>query len=142
MGPRAPRARRAGAGGAAARALFSVVMVFLGVRVYAAAAMAGLVGMVWLIGWDAGAGITGTIPHSKSVNYVLSVLPMFILIGFIAYHAGLTHALFNAARAWFGWVPGQCWGLVRPTRAQWWQPGSKRPASGATAASGRRAATT
>ena len=50
-----------------------LVMVFLGVRVYAAAAMAGLVGMVWLIGWDAGAGIVGTIPHSKSVNYVLSV---------------------------------------------------------------------
>ena len=73
---------------------------------YAAAAMAGLIGMVLLIGWDAGAGITGTVPHSKSVNYVLSVLPMFILIGFIAYHAGLTHALFNAARAWFGWVPG------------------------------------
>ena len=42
----------------------------------------------------------------KAVNYVLSVLPMFILIGFIAYHAGLTHALFDAARAWFGWAPG------------------------------------
>ena len=83
-----------------------LAMVFLGVRVYAAAAMAGLVGMVWLIGWDAGAGIVGTIPHSKAVNYVLSVLPMFILIGFIAYHAGLTHALFDAARAWFGWAPG------------------------------------
>ena len=83
-----------------------LVLVFLGVRVFAAAALAGLVGMVWLIGWDAGAGIVGTVPHSKSVNYVLSVLPMFILIGFVAYHAGLTHALFNAARAWFGWVPG------------------------------------
>ena len=80
--------------------------VFLGVRVYAAAALAGLCGMVALIGWDAGAGMVGTIPHSKSVNYVLSVLPMFILIGFIAYHAGLTHDLFNAAKAWFGWVPG------------------------------------
>ena len=83
-----------------------LVMVFLGVRVYAAAAVVGLVGMVALIGWDAGAGIVGTIPHAKSTNYVLSVLPMFILIGFIAYHAGLTHALFDAARAWFGWVPG------------------------------------
>ncbi len=80
--------------------------VFLGVRVYAAAAVAGLIGMVALIGWDAGAGMVGTIPHSKSINYVLSVLPMFILIGFIAYHAGLTHDLFNAAKAWFGWVPG------------------------------------
>ena len=81
-------------------------MVFLGVRVYAAAAITGLLGCVAIIGWDAGAGIVGTIPHSKAVNYALSVLPMFILIGFIAYHAGLTHALFNAARAWFGWVPG------------------------------------
>ena len=31
---------------------------------------------------------------------------MFILIGFIAYHGGLTHALFRAAKNWFGWVPG------------------------------------
>lgn len=83
--------------------LFSV---FLGVRVFIAASIAGLAGMVAMIGWNAGAGIVGTIPHSKSANYVLSVLPMFILIGFIAYHAGLTHALFKAARAWFGWVPG------------------------------------
>ena len=83
-----------------------LVLVFSGVRVFAAAAIVGLFGTAAIVGWDAGAGITGTVPHSKSINYVLSVLPMFILIGFIAYHAGLTHALFNAARAWFGWVPG------------------------------------
>ena len=83
-----------------------LAMVFLGVRVFAAAAIVGLLGTVHIIGWDAGAGIVGTVPHSKSVNYALSVLPMFILIGFIAYHAGLTHALFEAAKAWFGWVPG------------------------------------
>ncbi len=83
-----------------------LAMVFLGVRVFAAAAIVGLLGTIHIIGWDAGAGIVGTVPHSKSVNYALSVLPMFILIGFIAYHAGLTHALFEAAKAWFGWVPG------------------------------------
>ncbi len=83
-----------------------LVMVFLGVRVFIAAAFVGLFGTVHIIGWDAGAGIVGTVPHSKSVNYSLSVLPMFILIGFVAYHAGLTHALFRAARSWFGWVPG------------------------------------
>lgn len=89
--------------------------VFLGVRVYVAASIAGLLGLVALRlaggeafedAWRIGGGIVGTIPHGKSVNYVLSVLPMFILIGFIAYHAGLTHDLFNAARAWVGWVPG------------------------------------
>ena len=81
-------------------------MVFIGVRVFLAAACVGLIGTVAVIGWDAGAGIIGTIPHSKSVTYSFSVLPLFILIGFIAFHAGLTSALFNAAKAWIGWLPG------------------------------------
>jgi tripartite ATP-independent transporter DctM subunit len=50
--------------------------------------------------------MAGTIPHSKSVSYTLSVLPMFILIGFLAFHAGLTTKLFDAATKWLGWVPG------------------------------------
>jgi tripartite ATP-independent transporter DctM subunit len=83
-----------------------VLMVFLGVRVYIAAATVGLAGLVALIGWDAGAGMAGTIPHSKSISYTLSVLPMFILIGFLAFHAGLTEKLFDAATKWLGWVPG------------------------------------
>ena len=83
-----------------------VVLVFTGVRVFYAAATVGLVGLVAMIGWDAGAGMAGTIPHSKSVTYTLSVLPMFILIGYLAFHAGLTEALFDAARKWLGWVPG------------------------------------
>ncbi len=83
-----------------------VVMVVLGVRVYIAAALTGFLGLVALKGWDVGAAIAGTIPHSKSVTYPLSVLPLFILIGFLAFHAGLTSRLFEAARRWVGWVPG------------------------------------
>jgi tripartite ATP-independent transporter DctM subunit len=83
-----------------------MVLVFAGVRVYYAAAVVGLLGLVSIIGWDAGAGIAGTVPHSKSVTYTLSVLPMFILIGYLAFHAGITEALFDAARKWLGWVPG------------------------------------
>ena len=83
-----------------------LLLVFGGVRVFVVAALVGMLGTVAIIGWKAGAGITGTVPHSKSINYALSVLPMFILIGFIAYHGGLTHSLFRAARAWWGWVPG------------------------------------
>ena len=83
-----------------------ILLVFAGVRVYLAAALVGLVGIVAIIGWKAGAGIVGTIPHSKSVNYTLSVLPLFILIGYLAYHAGITQALFDAAKKWMGWMPG------------------------------------
>ncbi len=83
-----------------------VVIVFLGVRVFIAAGVVGLAGLIAMIGWDAGVGIAGTIPHSKSVTYTLSVLPMFILIGYLAFHAGITQSVFDAAKKWFGWVPG------------------------------------
>ena len=83
-----------------------LLLIFVGVRVVFAAAIVGLLGLVELLGWGPAAGIVGTIPHSKSSTYALSVLPMFIFIGFLAYHAGMTSALFDAARKWIGWVPG------------------------------------
>jgi len=83
-----------------------VLLVMIGVRVVFAATIVGLLGLMEIIGWEAGAGMVGTIPHSKSVTYALSVLPMFILIGYLAYHAGITRQLFDAARKWIGWVPG------------------------------------
>ena len=83
-----------------------MLMVFLGVRVYIAATLVGMIGIVSIIGWDAGTGIVGTIPHSKATLYSLSVLPMFILIGYLAFHAGITAAAFDAAKKWVGWVPG------------------------------------
>ena len=83
-----------------------LAFVAVGVRVYIAAAIVGALGIVAIIGWQAGAGMVGTIPHSKSVNYTLSVLPLFILIGYLAYHAGMTQALFDACKKWFGWMPG------------------------------------
>jgi tripartite ATP-independent transporter DctM subunit len=83
-----------------------IVLVLAGVRVVYATATVGLLGVVAMIGWDAGATNIGMIPHSKGSLYALSVLPMFILIGFLAFHAGMTQALFDAARKWLGWVPG------------------------------------
>ena len=83
-----------------------IVLVVLGVRVYVAAALVGFIGLCLLKGWDVAGAIAGTIPHSKTVTYPLSVLPLFILIGFLAFHAGLTTRLFETARRWFGWVPG------------------------------------
>ena len=83
-----------------------IVLVLAGVRVVYATATVGLLGVVAMIGWDAGATNIGMIPHAKGSVYALSVIPMFILIGFLAYHAGMTRSLFDAARKWLGWVPG------------------------------------
>ncbi len=83
-----------------------LVFVICGMRVVFAAGVVGIIGLVELIGWSAAAGSIGSIPHAKSVSFVLGLLPMFILIGFLAFHAGMTKQLFDAARAWIGWVPG------------------------------------
>ena len=91
-----------------------LLFVILGVRVAFAAALAGLIGLIWIfsarMGFDRGflvaIKMAGTIPHSKVSTLALSLIPTFILIGFLAYHAGLTRALFEAAKRWVGWLPG------------------------------------
>jgi tripartite ATP-independent transporter DctM subunit len=96
-----------------------LVMVVLGMRVAFAAALAGLVGLVLIfwakkdfgmehLGWALTVGIktAGQVPHSKVSSQALSLIPTFILIGYLAYYAGLTRALFEAAKRWIAWVPG------------------------------------
>ena len=96
-----------------------LVMVFLGMRVAFAAGLAGFVGLVWLRwnGFDydqerfwksvqISVKVAGLTPHSKVSAQVLSLIPVFILIGYLAYYARLTMALFEAAKRWIAWVPG------------------------------------
>ncbi len=96
-----------------------LVLVVTGMRVAFAAGLAGLVGLVWIFwakfGYDPerfGKALTvavktaGQVPHSKVASHTLSLIPTFILIGYLAYYAGLTRALFEAAKRWVAWVPG------------------------------------
>jgi TRAP-type C4-dicarboxylate transport system permease large subunit len=96
-----------------------LVLVLLGMRVAFAAALTGLVGLIWIFwsrkgydpeefGWalTVATKTAGQVPHSKVTNQALSLIPTFILIGYLAYYAGLTRALFEAAKRWVGWLPG------------------------------------
>ncbi len=96
-----------------------LVMVVLGMRVAFAAGLAGFVGLFWLRwnGFDyaperfgkaleISVKVAGQVPHSKISAHSLSLIPTFILIGYLAYYAGLTRALFEAAKRWIAWLPG------------------------------------
>ncbi len=96
-----------------------LVMVLVGMRVAFAAALAGLVGLIVIfwskkgfdpaqLGWALTVAIkvAGQVPHSKVSSQALSLIPTFILIGYLAYYAGLTRALFEAAKRWIAWLPG------------------------------------
>ncbi|MEL6643555.1 MAG: TRAP transporter large permease [Pseudomonadota bacterium] len=91
-----------------------IVLVVIGVRVAFATAFIGFLGLCLFFmqkqGFDRGLvtamKLAGQIPHSKSTTYALSLIPTFILIGYLAYYAGLTRYLFEAAKRWLGWLPG------------------------------------
>lgn len=96
-----------------------LVVVVLGMRAAFAAALAGVVGLIWIFwskkGYDGDQFLwaltvavktAGQVPHSKVSSQALSLIPTFILIGYLAYYAGLTQALFEAAKRWIAWVPG------------------------------------
>jgi C4-dicarboxylate transporter DctM subunit len=83
-----------------------LILVVSGVRVVFAASIAGMIGLVELIGVGPALANIGAIPYSKSVTFVLGLLPIFILIGFLAYQAGMTRQLYDCAKAWIGFVPG------------------------------------
>jgi tripartite ATP-independent transporter DctM subunit len=82
------------------------VLIVMGVRVFVAAGLVGLVGLAALRNWDVAAGISGIVPHQQTTSYALSVLPLFILIGFLAHFAGIIQGAYRCARAWLGWLPG------------------------------------
>jgi TRAP-type mannitol/chloroaromatic compound transport system permease large subunit len=62
---------------------------------------------VWAIGGHAAAwGMLSVMPHTLIASWTLSSVPMFLLMGFVCYHCRLTNGLFDAARLWFGRLPG------------------------------------
>ena len=93
-----------------------LVLVVIGVRVAFATALVGMVGLFSFYAFEKGypldkafvitLKLAGQIPHSKTESHVLALIPTFILIGYLAYFAGFTKALFEAAKRWVGWLPG------------------------------------
>jgi tripartite ATP-independent transporter DctM subunit len=62
---------------------------------------------IWvLVGDRAAWGSLGVIPYSFAASWHLSSVPMFLLMGFLCYHAGLTKGMFDAARMWLSRLPG------------------------------------
>ncbi len=85
-----------------------VLFVLLALRVPIAIALGGisLVGLSALRGPQAALGIFGSLPMEFGASWSLTTIPMFLLMGSVAYHSGMTASLFAAARLWLGNLPG------------------------------------
>jgi tripartite ATP-independent transporter DctM subunit len=82
------------------------LLIILGMRIAFATALVGIIGIALLKGWDTAFYISGYLPHGIAAHYSLSVIPLFIIMGYFGFYAGLTKEVFQTARQWFGHFPG------------------------------------
>jgi C4-dicarboxylate transporter, DctM subunit len=83
-----------------------VAMMLIGISVGAALSLASVLGLIHVSGTAAAVNVLSSAPFSASSSWSMSVLPMFILMGFLLTQAGLTQRLYRATYLWFGWLPG------------------------------------
>jgi len=82
------------------------LLIILGMRIAFATALVGIIGIGLLKGWSTAFYIAGYLPHGIAAHYSLSVIPLFIIMGYFGFYAGLTKEVFQTARQWFGHFPG------------------------------------
>ncbi len=90
------------------------LLIALKVPIAYAMALVGLVGFGYLTSGTAALAMVPTELFSTFSSYSLSVIPMFILMGFLAFHAGIGTRLYDLAYKLVGHLPG---GLAIATQA-------------------------
>ncbi|HZK24976.1 MAG TPA: TRAP transporter large permease [Oscillospiraceae bacterium] len=86
----------------------AILLGLLALRVPVALALiaVSLGGVTFMFGWDTSISLLAAKPYEFLSKWTLSAVPMFLLMGFVCYHTGLTGGLFNAAKVVFRWLPG------------------------------------
>ena len=79
-----------------------MVIMFVGVPIAFAMGIVGFFGMVGMIGWDPSLAMVASVTMETGLDYGLSVVPLFILMGNFVTHAGLSDELYAASNAWLG----------------------------------------
>ncbi len=92
--------------GVAGIAVLMVVMFALGLPVGFAMAVVGFVGYCIVLNVKAGFGMLGTELWDSFSKYGLTVIPLFIFMGQVAFYSGVNEKLYKAAYKWIGHIRG------------------------------------
>lgn len=86
----------------------ALLMVLIALRVPIAIALFAVpfLGIYMMFGWRPAFGALKVIPYEFAASWELSSVPMFLLMGYLAYYTGITAGLFEAARVWLSRLPG------------------------------------
>lgn len=84
----------------------ALLLILLRVPVAIAMGMVGAIGFGVVNGFDSVAFIMGAAPFESVFPYTLSVVPLFLMMGVFAAHAGLSSSLFRGVNAFVGHFKG------------------------------------
>ena len=89
-------------------ACIGLLLVLLSMRIPIGVSlgMTAFTGIFALRGMDAAFSLMGSTTFQFIAHWSLTAIPMFILMGAIAFHTGLTRTLFDAGKAWLSFLPG------------------------------------
>jgi C4-dicarboxylate transporter DctM subunit len=95
--------------------LVVVLLMFLtGIELGFAMALVGFLGFSYIISFQAGLNLLAKDVFDVFSSYGFTVIPLFVLMGQVAFNAGIAKRLYNASYKFVGHIPG---GLAMATVA-------------------------
>ena len=82
------------------------LLLFLGMPVGFSMALIGFCGAVYVVSQGAGLSVLRTFPYQYSSSYDMVVIPLFVLMGEVAYRSRLSWDLYYGMNKLFGGIPG------------------------------------
>ena len=82
--------------------LVAITLILLEVPVGVAMGLVGILGSAYILGAEGAMAIGATTTWSSLTNYTLTMLPLFVLMGNLAAHCGLSSRLYVAMRVLIG----------------------------------------
>ncbi|MBR2880345.1 MAG: TRAP transporter large permease subunit, partial [Oscillospiraceae bacterium] len=83
-----------------------LILIFMGMNIGLALLVVGFGGYAAIVSPKAAMALLRTDPATQASTYSFMVVPLFILMGNFAYHAGLSSGLYDCANKWLNWMPG------------------------------------
>ncbi|WBU52980.1 TRAP transporter large permease [Paracoccus sp. SCSIO 75233] len=84
----------------------AVFLILARIPIAVALISVSFVGIFVLLGERAAFGILSAVVYDFIAKWTLTSIPMFLLMGFVCFHAGLTRGLFNMCRVFLARLPG------------------------------------
>lgn len=81
-------------------------LIFMGMNIGLALLLVGFCGYAAVVNPTAALAQLRTDPATQASTYSFMVVPLFILMGNFAFHAGLSGGLYDCANKWLNWLPG------------------------------------